>query len=443
MGGAASSKKGKSDKNVKNYNVESACFDHHYTTGDALGRGAFGVVKVCQLRPPAAAALEKKDLDVQLPRVLRRQRFLKIPLAVKIMRDEGTGEGDSVEKLEVQIQELEDSIKTLEQGLTAQDLLKSDNEELNWQHDYMNILSKKLEEKRGNRTKKTPRDNMLREVALLEKCDHRYIMQHVEAFEEKNLFSVVFERCYGSVATRHPNGALNESVVPRNGFQLISAVGYLHGLFILHRDIKPENLMYRSPDNDDEVVLGDFGMAIELRKADDRCQGCAGTPHFVPPEGFHSYYQSFPSDCWACGCTIYWMLLGECPFEVSTDSSGKLLQNGKKSIQTTGLYALLRSTRMGVVLQGWKPQFEQESTAALARMIVHPGHRPEYLNPKGQRLQDEMAINLLEDLLEKVPSKRLTAREALLHKWFKDVAPLVNADLKSHEGQKEDVQEID
>lgn len=444
MGASGSFKKAKKGEHPKlKYDIESACFDHHYTTGEALGRGAFGVVKTAQLRPEALAALEEQELDVKLPRVLRRKRFLKIPLAVKIMRDESTGEGDSVEKLEVQIKELESSIKVLEQGLTAQDLLKADNEELQWQHDYLAILSKKVSEKRGNRTKKTPRDNMLREVALLQKCDHRFIMQHVEAFEEKNLFSVVFERCHGSVASRHPDGVLDGSKVTRNGFQLISAVSYLHRLFILHRDIKPENLMYRSPDNDDEVVLGDFGMAIELRKADDRCQGCAGTPHFVPPEGFHSYYQSFPSDCWACGCTIYWMLLGQCPFEVQTDPDGKLYQQNGKSINTTGLYAMLRSTRMGVVLQGWKPQFEQDFTAALARKIVHPRHRPDYVDLKGAELQDEVAKELLEELLEKVPSKRVAAAEALKHQWFKVVAPLVNADLESHEGHKEEAQEID
>lgn len=395
------------------YHIDSTSFDDHYTTGETLGRGAFGVVKTAALKPKALEALQKDDLEKA--QIARRHRFSQRPLAVKIMRHETKSEGDSVDKLEVQIGELQGTIDRMEKQMGSQDLLM-DHDELQWHHDYMELLTKKLTEKRNHRTKKTPRENMLREVSLLQKCDHRFIMQHVETFEETSTFCVVFERCYGSVTNRYPEGVKVASTVARNGFQLISAVGYLHSIFILHRDIKPENLMYRSED-DAEVVLGDFGMAVELRKADDRCQGCAGTPHFVPPEGFHSYYQSFPSDCWACGCTLYWMLLGMCPFEVQPGELSRKSQLSK-SLQTTGLYALLRSTRMGVVLQGWKPQFEQESTAALARKIVHPREVPIFKDGNGKDLEDGNARELLQYLLSKDPKNRLTAQEALNHQWF-------------------------
>merc|ERR1719262_468797 len=101
---------------------------------------------------------------------------------------------------------------------------------------------------------------MVREVSLLEKCDHHFIMQLVETFEDNNVFCVIFERCYGSVVSRYPEGVLKESPVARQSYQLLSAVNYLHGAFLLHRDIKPENLMFRTPNADADVLLGDFGM---------------------------------------------------------------------------------------------------------------------------------------------------------------------------------------
>lgn len=410
MGGACVG--GGSKVSDKNYDVDSACFADHYISGETLGRGAFGVVNVAQLKPRALEALNSETIDK--PNVLRRRRFAKSPMAVKVMRHERNAEGDSVERLELQMQELQNSIDQMEKQMGSQDLL-TDNEELQWHHDYMEILTRKLNEKRSNRTKKTPRENMLREVSLMQKCEHEFIMQHVETFEEASTFCVVFERCYGSVTNRYPDGVRDAEKVCRNGYQLMSAIAYLHGIFILHRDIKPENLMYRSGREDSEVVLGDFGMAVELRKVDDRCQGCAGTPHFVPPEGFHSYYQSFPSDCWACGCTLYWMLLGNCPFEVQGHDMKK---TGHKSIASTGLYAMLRSTRMGGVLQGWKPQFEQETTAALARKIVHPREAPEFVDGSGNALNNQPAQDLIGKLLIKVPKDRLTATEALQHEWF-------------------------
>lgn len=419
--------------NYASYNIQSTCFDHHYTAGDTVGKGAFGVVKICQLKPLALQALkveitpppDSHDDGIAARErqngILRRQTFKNTPLAVKIMRHAmDKTEGDSVDKLEVQMQELQQSIDAMEQQVDNADMLTV-NDELQWHHDYMEILTKKLNEKRSNRTKKTPRENMIREVSLVQKCcQGHFIMQHVETFEEPGTFCVVFERCYGSVASRYPDGVCDCQAVCKNGYQLLSAVAYLHSVLILHRDIKPENLMYRTEKDDSEVVLGDFGMAVELRKADDRCQGCAGTPHFVAPESFHSYYQSFQSDCWAVGCTLYLMLLGQCPFEVHCDNAKK----SGKSIASTGLYAMLRSTRMGVVLQGWKPQFEQEHTAALARKIVHPKHMPEWIDLAHRPIKDTpshgSAKQLISSLLQKDPKCRCSADEALKHPWFSD-----------------------
>jgi len=238
------------------------------------------------------------------------------------------------------------------------------------------------------------------------------------------IFCVIFERCYGSVVSRYPEGVFLVDTVARQSYQLLSAVSYLHGHFILHRDIKPENLMFRTPEEDAEVVLGDFGMAVELRKMEDRCQGCAGTPQFVPPEGFHSYYQSFPSDIWACGCTIYWMVLGQCPFEVSDEDIGKKKANGAvgKSFKTTAIFNMWRSTRMGQVLSGWKPQFEHDQTAQLARKICHPREEPKYMLPNGTVLNNAKIIELLKKMLCKFPKDRIRADDTLRHPWIAGAA---------------------
>eukprot|EP00928_Gymnodinium_smaydae_P056077 TRINITY_DN39504_c0_g1_i1.p1 TRINITY_DN39504_c0_g1~~TRINITY_DN39504_c0_g1_i1.p1 ORF type:complete len:457 (-),score=87.79 TRINITY_DN39504_c0_g1_i1:207-1577(-) len=411
---------------VEPYNVHSTKLLDHYSLGETLGRGAFGVVKAATLKPEALRALQKEeDCDPSSSSsVARRRRFAQQPLAVKVMRQEKSmTEGDSSERLEAQVLKLEKQVEDLESTAVATNSM-SQFEELQWLKEYSVNLRDKLDEKRKNQTKKTPREMMLREVSLLEKCDHRFIMQLVETFEDTNLFCVVFERCYGTVVSRYPQGVLNVGIVARQSYQLLSAVDYLHAHLILHRDIKPENLMFRTAREDAEVLLGDFGMAVELRKMEDRCQGCAGTPHFVPPEGFHSYYQSFPSDVWACGCTTYWMLFGQCPFEVTDNEIEK--RNKKragggavaKSIQTTAIFNLLRSTRMGQVLGGWKPQFEHDQTAILARKICHPHDQPSFTFPSGQRLGSDAVIDLLLVMLKKDPRERITTHAALQHPWI-------------------------
>lgn len=32
---------------------------------------------------------------------------------------------------------------------------------------------------------------------------------------------------------------------------------------VVHRDLKPENLLLKSPDNDTEIKIADFGFAVE------------------------------------------------------------------------------------------------------------------------------------------------------------------------------------
>lgn len=419
-GGSGSADRGGSSRD---YDLESGEFAEHYRSSEVLGRGAYGVVKATALRSEAVARIRqipRDELELLPAHVNRRRRFLERELAVKIMRQQKQGgQGDSCDRLEVQILELQKTLDKMEKDQHSGQG-QEDEEEVQWHRDHMQALTSKLQEKRRNRTKQTPREMMLREVKLLEKCDHKFVIQLVESFDTA-AFYMVFERCYGSVLSRYPNGIRDLRITAICGYQLLSACAYLHRNLVLHRDIKPENVLFRTRAEgvlaeNMEIVLSDFGMAVELRKPTDRCQGCAGTPHFVPPEGFHSYYQSFPSDAWACGCSIYWMLLGVCPFEVAQDED----ETAKNQIKTTGLYGLLRSTRMGAALAGWKPQFEHEHTASLARKICHPSQHPPYCDAKGKALaasEDEVR-ELLGKLLRKLPRERLSPQDALLHPYF-------------------------
>lgn len=42
---------------------------------------------------------------------------------------------------------------------------------------------------------------------------------------------------------------------------IVSATSYLHTAGIVHRDLKPENLLFRSKDEDADVMVADFGLS--------------------------------------------------------------------------------------------------------------------------------------------------------------------------------------
>ncbi|WVQ82153.1 hypothetical protein IAT38_004281 [Cryptococcus sp. DSM 104549] len=111
---------------------------------------------------------------------------------------------------------------------------------------------------------------------------------------------------------------LSEAGIRRLFTQLIEAVAECHRRGISHKDIKPANVML---DENDCVMLGDFGMASRERMSD----GMGGTPGFMAPEAYEpgrdhtGFYDTYAADIFACGVTLFCLFAdGEMPFNGET-----------------------------------------------------------------------------------------------------------------------------
>lgn len=65
----------------------------------------------------------------------------------------------------------------------------------------------------------------------------------------------------------------------------MKAVQYIHDKGIVHRDLKPENLLFRTPAEDADVMIADFGLSCVMEEGKsylltDSC----GTPGYMAPE---------------------------------------------------------------------------------------------------------------------------------------------------------------
>ena len=80
---------------------------------------------------------------------------------------------------------------------------------------------------------------------------------------------------------------------------LLQTLAFLHNRQIAHRDLKPENLLLKSPTDDTQIVLADFGFAT---KCDGKSlnQVC-GTPDYVAPEIIKHQLYDFKCDIWSAG----------------------------------------------------------------------------------------------------------------------------------------------
>ncbi len=107
--------------------------------------------------------------------------------------------------------------------------------------------------------------------------------------------------------------------------QMLSAVGYAHGLGMVHRDLKPDNVMLaRGPGGVEQVKILDFGIvrlvgdaAVEEIGTETLTQTgtVLGTPTYMAPEQALARSLDGRADLYAIGCILFEMLVGRPPFQ--------------------------------------------------------------------------------------------------------------------------------
>lgn len=136
------------------------------------------------------------------------------------------------------------------------------------------------------------REHMVRnEIVVLRRVSqgHKNILTLVDYFETvNNLYLVTDLARGGELFDRiYKKGSFYESNAVAIIKSVTSGVAYLHSHGIVHRDLKPENLLFRTPDEDSDLLIADFGLSriIDEEKFRMLTTTC-GTPGYMAPEIF-------------------------------------------------------------------------------------------------------------------------------------------------------------
>jgi serine/threonine protein kinase len=84
---------------------------------------------------------------------------------------------------------------------------------------------------------------------------------------------------------------------------------------LLHCDIKPGNILFNS---DHEPKLVDFGLARKTDAEQESGEFTRGTPFYVAPEKIKREPETFLSDMYSLGATLYHAITGHVPFDAPT-----------------------------------------------------------------------------------------------------------------------------
>ena len=160
-------------------------------------------------------------------------------------------------------------------------------------------------------------ESFYREARACASLNHTNII-HIYTFEEvegqRFLAMELADR--GSLDDRiEKNHRLPELDVLDIGIKISSALDLALKHNLLHRDLKPGNILF---DSDHEPKLVDFGLARSAETDGVSEEGTWGTPYYVAPEKIKRDPETFLSDMYSLGGTLYHALTGHTPFEAPT-----------------------------------------------------------------------------------------------------------------------------
>ncbi|XP_067121396.1 RAC serine/threonine-protein kinase-like [Centruroides vittatus] len=208
---------------------------------------------------------------------------------------------------------------------------------------------------------------------------HPHIVTLISYFKMKTLFCFVSEYVDGKDLTTyiHHNKFLEEAEAKILAAQVASAITFIHNKRIIHRDISSSNIMI---DRTKGAQLIDFGQCTYERNPRDYC----GTVFYICPEILEEKPYDAYCDWWAFGIVLYEMLIGKTPMAIYLKKF--------KNIDNIDLTSFIKIAKKVQKLQ-----------------LQYP-----------TRLSTN-AVDMIEDLLQKDPKKRLQEGDIRIHRFFADV----------------------
>eukprot|EP00164_Ancoracysta_twista_P000523 GFYU01000698.1.p1 GENE.GFYU01000698.1~~GFYU01000698.1.p1 ORF type:complete len:305 (-),score=89.71 GFYU01000698.1:94-1008(-) len=218
-----------------------------------------------------------------------------------------------------------------------------------------------------------------REVSILQGVNHSSCMSVSEIYEDADRCCLVTKCLTGGdlldrLVEDGPFEEAEAKIVAKN---ILEAMVYCHENKIVHRDVKPENIVFDTQGGL-KCTLVDFGLA-GIHDDKEPLSNICGTIEYLAPEmlqiaqGTRKGGYSYPVDMWSFGVVLYAMVSACRPFRA-------------------------------------------DSTADLVAAVLNAEYD---FDEEGWDVASEEAKNLVSLLLVADPRKRLTAKQALNHPWFK------------------------
>ncbi|GJN77187.1 dual specificity protein kinase kns1 [Purpureocillium lilacinum] len=235
--------------------------------------------------------------------------------------------------------------------------------------------------------------------------------------------------------------------------QLFTSVAFLHDLNLIHTDLKPENILLcdagyqtftynrKIPSSsttinrqatqrrvllDTEIRLIDFGSATFQ---DEYHSSVVSTRHYRAPEIILGLGWSYPCDIWSIGCILVEFFTGDALFQTHDNLEHLAMMEAVvgRRIDSHLVQAVNKmSTRSGgnpasKYFKRLKLDYPTPDTTRGSRRFVKAMKQLHDIIPSNTPFLKNF-LDLLGKIFVYDPAHRITAKEALNHPWFKEMA---------------------
>ena len=231
-------------------------------------------------------------------------------------------------------------------------------------YEYANIFDEPLsDDEKVSSTKK----KIIRKPIIDFRDDSNMITSRKSTLSRRNLpfvdnlyFFIQMEFCDGlpldKYITSHIDSGISRKTIYTFTYQILKSLHKIHSNGIIHRDIKPANIFVVG-ENDDDIKIGDFGLATEISQHMISNNDIVGTPLYLSPEQIGKKLYNEKVDIFASGLVLYEMC-----------ACFETLMERRESINT------LRSGR--VVNEKVKEEYKRETELILWMTEIRIDKRP-------------------------------------------------------------------